>query len=100
MKEKIPKIIAIAFTIQALLFAISVVILETAEGLNGLFALYTIIPLVCLAPVIAFLAIWFPYKQWRQKGNIFPAVAVVINVLITATLIIRHIIIGPLSQVI
>src|SRR5688572_732401 len=94
MRQKIPKIITYAFYLQIALFVISLLILALMSGLDGLVAVYTLIPMVALAPIIALLAVCFPYREWKKYGSIFIGIAIIINVPIALIIFIRFVVLS------
>jgi hypothetical protein len=80
MRAKVPKIMLSIFYVQLVLALLSCLILVTASGFNGLYALFTIVPILILSPVMIILTIIFPYKQWSQYGSAKHVIAMVFNV--------------------
>ncbi len=99
MKYKVPKIITYAFYLQIVLFIVSVVVLGTTGEFDGLLAVYTLIPVVILGPIIACLGIFFPYREWKKYGSIFIGAALVINISVSLTIFIRFVILSFLLHV-
>lgn len=75
-----PKIMLNIFYAQLVLALLSYLILVTSSGLNGLYALFTIVPILILSPVMIILSIIFPYNQWSRYGSVKHVLAMVFNV--------------------
>lgn len=85
-------IIKSLFIFQLALFAASVLILTFAEGFNSLAAIYTIIPIIALSPIVALLGILLLIK--RQAGSLAVYIALAINLVISLILLVRFVIIS------
>lgn len=94
MRTQIPKLIQGAFYIQLALFAVSTIILVGAQGYSTFLAVYTLLPMIALAPVVAVLAIFFPWRQWRQYLTKVIVVALLINITVSAIIFVRFVVIS------
>lgn len=99
MKPVLPKIITFAFYAQIVLLVASLLVLWLTSGFDGLFAVFTLVPMVALAPIIAWLGVFFPYKEWKQYGSWVIAAALLINTLASLGLFIRFVVLSFLLHV-
>ncbi|MDB5169153.1 MAG: hypothetical protein JWO41_509 [Candidatus Saccharibacteria bacterium] len=94
MKPTLNDTVRYLFILQLLLLAISAIIFTVVHGLDGLVAVYSLIPMIGLSPIIAILGIALLLK--KQHASWFVYSGFTINFVLSSILFVRFIVISLL----